>query len=215
LPKTEPFEKHFDQYEDWFVQNRYAYQSEIKAIQPHLPARGTGLEIGVGSGLFAEPFGILYGVEPSVTMRKQALKRGVKNVVDGVAEKLPFDNHFFDFALMVTTICFLDDLKQAFWEAWRVIKPDGKLIIGFVDKNSSLGKSYEQYKDENVFYRDAIFFSVDEVAGFLNQAHFYGLKYTQTIFQMLDEIKEPEKVKEGYGEGSFVVISGIKRTLNL
>jgi hypothetical protein len=27
---------------------------------------------------------------------------------------------------------------------------------------------------------------------------------------MLDEIKEPEKVKNGYGEGSFVVVSGIK-----
>ncbi len=32
---------------------------------------------------------------------------------DGVAEKLPFEDHFFDFALMVTTICFLDNVKQA------------------------------------------------------------------------------------------------------
>jgi ubiquinone/menaquinone biosynthesis C-methylase UbiE len=215
LPKTEPFEKHFDQYEDWFVQNRYAYQSEIEAVRYHLPADGRGMEIGVGSGLFAEPFGILYGVEPSVTMRKQALKRGVKNVVDGVAEKLPFDNHFFDFALMMTTICFIDDAKQAFREAWRVIKPDGKLIIGFVDKNSSIGKLYKKHKNENVFYRDAIFYSVDQVAGFLNQNHFYGLKYTQTIFRMLDEIKKPEEVKKGYGEGSFVVVSGIKRDLIL
>ena len=215
MSKIEPFEKHFIQYEDWFVQNRYAYQSELEAVRRHLPAGGRGMEIGVGSGLFAEPFGIHYGVEPSARMRKQALQRGVINVVDGAAEKLPFEDHFFDFALMVTTICFLDDVKQAFREAWRVIKTDGKLIIGFVDKNSSLGKLYEKHKNENVFYRDAMFYSLDEVAGFFNQAHFYGLKYTQTIFRMLDEIKEPEDVKEGYGEGSFVVVSGIKRTLNL
>lgn len=46
MPKTEPFEKYFDQYEDWFVQNQYGYRSEIDAIRSHLPAHGTGLEIG-------------------------------------------------------------------------------------------------------------------------------------------------------------------------
>jgi len=211
MPKTEPFEKHINRYEDWFVQNRYAYQSEIEAVRRHLPAQGRGLEIGVGSGLFAQPFGIHYGVEPSARMRKQALQRGVKNVADGVAEKLPFDDLFFDFALMVTTICFLDNVKQAFREAWRVIRPECKLIIGFVDKNSPVGKFYERHKSENVFYRDAVFYSVDHVTRFMEQANFYGLEYTQTIFRMLDEIKKPEEVKEGYGEGSFLVVSGVKR----
>jgi len=50
-----------------------------------------------------------------------------------------------------------------------------------------------------VFYRHAKFYSVDEIATFLKQTHFYALRYTQTIFQMLDKIKKPEEEKEGYG----------------
>jgi SAM-dependent methyltransferase len=147
MPKTEPFEKYFDQYEDWFVQNHYAYRSEIEAIRPHLPTRGTGLEIGVDNGVFAEPFDIHYGIEPSTRMRKQAVQRGAKNVVDGVAEVLPFDDLFFDFALMVTTICFLDDVQLSLKAARRILKPNGKLIIGFVAKDSTVGKLHEKHKE--------------------------------------------------------------------
>ena len=215
MPKTEPFEKYFDQYEDWFVQNHYTYQSELEAVRRHLPAGGRGLEIGVGSGLFAEPFDIHYGIEPSTRMRKQAVQRGVKNVVDGVAEMLPFNDHFFDFALMVTTICFLDDVQLSLKEARRILKPNGKMIIGFVDKNSTVGKLYEKHKEENVFYRQAKFYSVKEIDGLLKQSKFYALRHTQTIFQMLDKIKKPEEIKEGYGEGSFVVVSGKKWSLDL
>jgi SAM-dependent methyltransferase len=210
MPKTEAFEKHFIQYETWFIQNSLAYQSELDAVRCHLPTRGRGFEIGVGSGLFAVPFGIDNGIEPSARMRGQAQKRGVKYVIAGVAENLPYRNNVFDFALMVTTICFLDDVPMALREAGRVIKPGGKLIIGFVDGASPIGKLYDKYKNENVFYRNAVFYTVGEVAGFLKQVNFHRLQYSQTIFQMLDKIKEPEKVKEGSGEGSFVVISGTK-----
>ncbi len=52
MPNIEPFEKHLDQYEDWFFQNRYTYQSEIEVVRRHLPVGGRSLEIVVGSGLF-------------------------------------------------------------------------------------------------------------------------------------------------------------------
>lgn len=65
MSKIEPFEKYLDLYEDWFVQNRYAYQSEVEAVRRHLSPESRGLGIGVGSGLFAEPLGIHDGVEPS------------------------------------------------------------------------------------------------------------------------------------------------------
>ena len=209
MPKTEPFDIHTAQYEQWFERNKYAYESEILAIKELLPVIGEGLEIGVGSGLFAKPLGIKYGIDPSEKMREIALKRGVY-AIDATAESLPYEDSRFDFALMVTTICFLDDVKAALKEAHRVIKQGGSLIIGFVDKNSALGKKYLQHKKESLFYGIATFFSVDEVVGFLEEAGFKDHVFTQTIYHNLNEIHAAEPVKEGYGEGSFVAVRSIK-----
>ena len=135
--------------------------------------------------------------------------RGI-TVVDGVAEALPFDDALFDFALMVTTICFLDDPAAAIREAYRVLKPGASLVIGLVDRNSPLGRKYERFKKENVFYREAIFYSIDEVIFLLKEAGFKDFAFIQTIFQDLREIRETQPVKEGYGEGSFIVVRGIR-----
>ena len=113
MPKIEPFEKHTIQYDNWFEENKYAYQSEINAIRDILPKFNNAVEIGVGSGKFALPLGIKFGVEPSTNMRKIAESKGIK-VLDGVAENLPLKNESFDLSLMVTTLCFLDDASKAF-----------------------------------------------------------------------------------------------------
>jgi len=209
MPKTEPFDKNRDRYENWFEVNEYAYQSELKAAGELLPEIGEGMEIGVGSGLFAGPLGIRYGVEPSVKMRELALERGVEAVY-GTGESLPYDDGRFDYALMVTTICFLDDVEASFKEAYRVLKPKGALIIGYVDKQSELGKYYLAHKNESLFYKPATFYSTDEVLYFLRKMGFGGFDFRQTIFHPLHEIKAVEPVKRGYGEGSFVVVRGNK-----
>lgn len=210
MAKTKPFEDHSDKYENWFVRNKFAYLSELNAIQRQIPKAGKGLEIGVGSGLFAEPLGIQIGIEPAANMRKIAEKRGIK-VIEAVAEALPFVDVVFDFALMVTTICFLDDIKVALSEAYRVIKYDGSLIIGFVDKNSPLGRLYLKFKDKSLFYKTATFYSVDEVMNILKKAGFSNFSISQTVFHSLKEIAGVEGVKNGYGDGSFVVISAMKK----
>jgi ubiquinone/menaquinone biosynthesis C-methylase UbiE len=210
MPKIKPFEKYHKRYENWFRENKFAYESELLAVKKLLPANGEGIEIGVGSGRFAEPLGIRLGVEPSEEMRKIAEKRGIK-VIDGVAEKLPFANDNFDFALMVTTICFLDDIESAFKEVYRILKLEGSFIIGFVDKDSSIGKLYQIQKMKNVFYRIANFYSVDEVVSCLKETGFENFAFVQTIFHNLTEIKEIEPTKKGYGQGSFVVIKAMKK----
>jgi len=209
MPRIEPFEKYSEKYENWFERNKFAYKSEIQAIKELLPKTKKGIEIGVGSGRFAVPLGIKTGVDPSPRMREIAQQKGVK-VIDAVAEDLPFKNSQFEFALMVTTICFVDNLNLAFREAYRILKPGGYLIIGFIDKDSSLGKLYQQQKKKNIFYKIATFYSVKEVVYNLNKVGFKEFNFKQTIFHSLNEIKNVEPVKESYGEGSFVVIRARK-----
>jgi len=80
------------------------------------------------------------------------------------------------------------------------------LVIGFIDRESPIGRMYEEHKQESVFYRSATFYSVPELEKLLIDAGFEDISYTQTIFSSLDEISEVEPARPGWGEGSFVVI---------
>ena len=209
MPKTAPFERYTEQYEEWFENNRWVYEAELRAVKAMMPTPAHGVEIGVGTGRFAEPLGIEMGVEPSKRMREIAQKRGIR-VLDGVAEELPFGDGDFDVVLMVTTICFIDDTNRSLLEVHRVLSRGGFLIIGFVDRDSMVGKTYLNRQRENVFYKDATFFSVDELVECMEQAGFSDLVFNQTIFGALSETRGDEPVRPGHGEGSFVVIRGRK-----
>ncbi|WP_232058671.1 class I SAM-dependent methyltransferase [Aquicella lusitana] len=165
--------------------------------------------MGAGSGRFAAALGIKTGIEPSDKLGNMARSRGI-NVIKGVAESLPFLDQQFDYVLFGTVMCFLEDPLPALLEAKRVLKPNGTLIIGMLDKNSKLVKSYEARK-ENPFYRDAHFFAVNEILILLHEAHFKEKEIYQTIFARLEDIKQPEIVKPGYGEGGYVIISAQPR----
>ncbi len=207
--KTDPFDTYYERYDDWFNKHEKVYESELKAVRGLLPSEGKGIEIGVGSGRFAYPLSICYGLDPSEKMLRLADERGIK-VVRGVGEKIPFQNESFDFVLIVTTICFFDDPQKALKETARILKPKGAVIIGFIDKNSSLGQIYQKKKDENVFYSPAHFFSVEEVIELLKKLRFSDLSFVQTIFEGIDTTSV-EKPKKGYGEGIFVVVRAKKK----
>jgi SAM-dependent methyltransferase len=209
MSSDSPFEQNAEQYDAWYEQHPFVYQSEIEAIRMLLPVPGKGLEIGAGSGLFAAPLGIGIGVEPSATMGQRARRRGI-TVVKGVAESLPFPDNEFDTALMVTTVCFLDDLVMAFEEAFRVLKPEGTFILGFVERNSPIGKAYEQRKNESLFYKNATFYATENLLGHLKQTGFQKFSFCQTLFGRLEDLHASDQPRQGYGEGSFVVIKAGK-----
>jgi SAM-dependent methyltransferase len=204
----ESFEKNVNQYEQWFIDHPLAYVSELHAIRALVP-QGSGVEIGVGTGRFAAPLGIKQGIEPSQAMAELAKRKGI-DVAPGVAEKLPYRDEEFDFALMVTTVCFLDDMDLAFREVYRVLKSSGAFVIGFVDRESALGREYQKRRDKSAFYKDATFYSVDEIVEHLKQAGFGEFAFCQTLSKPLGEMIEVEPIQEGYGKGSFVVVRGLK-----
>ncbi len=206
MPRTQPFNDHLDRYEAWFSRHDLAYMSELQAVREMLPP-GRALEVGVGSGRFAVPLGISAGVDPSTAMRKLARERGV-DAVDGVAEDLPYLDGTFDTVLMVTTICFLDDVPRSLREAYRVLRPEGHLVIGFIDRESSVGRDYEARRAESVFYREATFSSTLELAAAIRAAGFCDLRFRQTVFGSLREVTAVQSSRPGHGVGAFVVVRG-------
>ena len=204
------FETEAERYDGWFDRHPATYESEVEAVRAALPgSHGHSLEIGVGTGRFALPFGITQGVEPALAMRSIAETRGV-HAADGVAEDLPYGDATFDCALMVTTICFVDDPLQSCREAWRILRPGGCFVVGFVDCDSFLGEFYEAHRGESPFYRYARFFSAREVGDLLVEAGFTDLQFWQTLFRHPNAISQPEPVLSGHGQGGFVVVVGSK-----
>jgi SAM-dependent methyltransferase len=208
MAKTSAFDTQVDRYEGWFEKNNLAYESQVEAVRSIMPL-GKGVEIGVGTGRFAGPLGVKMGVEPSDFMKEAALEKGIE-VIRGVAESLPLPDRSFDFVLMVTVICFFDDVPRAFSEALRILKPGGSLVVAFLDRDTPIGKVYDANKHDSAFYQEATFYSAAEVKTVLEGAGFASTSFIQTIFKDPSEMTELEPVKEGSGEGVFAIAKALK-----
>lgn len=201
------FDKFYKKYDAWYERNKFAYFSELEAVKKVLPREGTGLEIGVGTGRFAAALGIQYGIDPSKKCLEIAKKRGIK-VKLGYGEDLPFANAAFDYVAIIITLCFVKDPLMVLSEAGRVLKKNGKIIIGIIDKDSFLGKFYQ--KKKSVFYKKANFFSVKELTRLLKAKGFKKFSYYQTIFKLPEKINSVEKPKKGFGKGGFVLVVAVR-----
>lgn len=95
------------------------------------------LEIGYGSGVLmpelAKRAGELYGIDPHVMphqVEEVLREHGVAaSLATGSAEALPYADGFFDCAVSVSAIEYVDNIDRACSELIRVLKPGGFVVI--------------------------------------------------------------------------------------
>lgn len=201
------FDKYYKRYDIWYDKNKFVYLSELEAVKKALPKAAKGLEIGVGTGRFACALGITTGIDSSKNMIRIAKERGVDARL-GFGECLPFESRSFNYVAIIITLCFTENPQKVLKESARVLKKKGNIIIGIVDKDSFLGKFYQEKK--SLFYKQANFFSIKEISNLLKAGGFNHLTYFQTIFKLPEEINSIEKSQKGFGKGGFVVIGAQK-----
>jgi len=169
------------------------------------------LEVGVGSGRFAEALGIETSVDPSINLLTMARRRGVYGFL-GRGEQMPFAAGTFGTAFLVVTLCFVDSPPAVLGETRRVLRPNGKVVLGLVLRESPWGQFYIQKKQEgHRFYSHADFLSFDEVVDLLHRAGFEVDGVVSSLFQRPGEVQDMEEPRDGLsGDAGFTIVVGRK-----
>ncbi len=167
------FDKIADRYDLWYRTEfgRYADKLERKLILKFAgPKKGEKvLDVGCGTGIYALTFTKM-GLEVTcLDMSKRMLDIAKKkskdmDVILGNVREIPFKDNTFDLIVGVTLIEFLDEPEKAVKEMRRVLKQNGRLILGVLNK-FSLFALYERIGG-NETYADARFYSIFELKKF-------------------------------------------------
>jgi ubiquinone/menaquinone biosynthesis C-methylase UbiE len=184
LDKT--FDAYADRYDAWYETEagKAIFAMEVDCVKPFLLGYGRPyLEIGVGSGRFAQALGVEYGLDPAPAMLHIAEARGMR-VVEGYGEKLPFPDKFFGGVLIVFTLEAVDEPDKVLREAWRVLVPEGGLVMGMLLKGSPWVAFYEAEAEAgHSIYSKVRFFSSKEIESMLQESGFGVVEYRRTLFQ--------------------------------
>jgi ubiquinone/menaquinone biosynthesis C-methylase UbiE len=174
------FDKHAADYDQWFDDHDDVYQAQLRMLRAAVPDCGRRLEVGIGSGRFAVPLGIRCGVDPSRELIRLAKDRDIE-VVLGEGEHLPYRERSFDFVLMMTVICYLDDPLGVFREVCRVLVTGGNLVVGFIEKDGEIATKFRHEKTKGRFLQFARFRTADEVIRFYRDAGFSEISVIRRV----------------------------------
>jgi ubiquinone/menaquinone biosynthesis C-methylase UbiE len=159
------------EYDRWYDDHLTTYLQELKIVGNIPGVKGSDLEVGVGTGRFAAPLGIRLGLDPSLPMLRMARERGVQ-AVRGMAEAMPFRDACLQSVLVMTSLCYFDDPRQAFREIHRVLLPGGRVVIGFLGKGGETAEQYRKTREKGTFLSHATFYTPDEVRRMVGEAGF-------------------------------------------
>jgi ubiquinone/menaquinone biosynthesis C-methylase UbiE len=228
------FDQYANKYDAWFMENEALLRSEVALVALSLGKPGRTLSVGSGSGLFEsflkKDYGIEItdGIEPSESMADIARKRGM-NVKIGTAEEGDFGTEEYDTIMFNGTPSYISDIGTAFEKAYYALKKAGQIVVIDVPKDGSFAllynlaktigtwdhKVFDGVKPDSVypieFVKDANWRTTLEKVEVLKKVGFSDFQYFQTLtthpLYSNDAFEEPT---EGYKQGNYVAIRGIK-----
>jgi SAM-dependent methyltransferase len=166
---TMVFDQEVDRYDAWYDTPKGAglFRVELEALRPVISATASPrLEVGVGTGRFAGPLGIGFGVDVAMSPLRLARERGI-SVAVAPGEALPFHDETFGCVVFIFTLCFVDSPSAVVQEAARVLQPGGLLVLGLVPASGPLGLHYQR--------RAALGYRIYESARFFGRAEIFEL----------------------------------------
>jgi ubiquinone/menaquinone biosynthesis C-methylase UbiE len=208
--------KAFDQvagfYDDWYThpQGRQVFEAEQRALESLVPGSGLGLEVGAGTGVFAESLTgedrTIICLDPSGAMLAMARERKMPAIM-GVCEYIPVTEGAVGFVYMVTTLEFLEYPVAALKQVRETTKKDAPLVIMFINADSVWGSLYRQIgaKGDPVF-RHARLRSLSEVHEILVKAGYVIQECVGTLTTGPEELDVGGELKEPDTETGVIVV---------
>ena len=154
---------------------RYVWQVETDLMNQLIDIESgmRVLEIGSGTGIYSIPFaqqgcnvtGIDISGEMLAIARQKVIEQQLNlDFIHMDANALHFSENTFERIYSMGVLDFVDDLEHAFEQAYRVLKPGGKISIAVVNRDSAWGKRYmdPQYNKGKV-YAHAHFKNLNEL----------------------------------------------------
>lgn len=139
----------------------------------------TVVDLGCGTGEYtlwmAEAFCTVVGIDESDRMlakaRSKPSPRGQVYWVKGNLRHLPWPSARFDAGLMQVVLEFVDRPQRILHEAMRVIKPGGRLVIGFIQDTGPWARHYRAraQMDSASIYAGAHFWTISELTALMGR----------------------------------------------
>lgn len=204
------FDQQVADYDAWYetAAGTAALAAESATLAPLLEGLPQPwLEIGVGTGRFASTLGVTFGIDPAHGALILARCRGVQVAV-ARGEHLPFRDATFGAALVVVTLCFVEDPKAVLREARRVVRPGGALVLGIVPSDSPLGARYqERGRAGHPYYSRARFYSRGDIDALLANVGMRRLRTRSTLINVVNDIVAPLEILDTDHSGAgFIAV---------
>lgn len=160
------YDKEAATYDDWFKTPQGKFMDKLESelvIEMLKPLPGTRiLDVGCGTGNMSVQLAKLgctvIGIDVSENMLLKAHQKGKDLPVHFEkmnASNLNFLTDYFDAVVSVTAFEFIKYPEAAFCEMLRVVKPNGSIVVGTLNKNSKWGELYSsvEFRKKTIFRR--------------------------------------------------------------